>query len=114
MERLEKLLQSNRGTIYSQNGDGSTKHYAINQQAFPRGRVQTLVVEHPCLDIRGVINEMSDRNSARIPQHANAYVTSEFNGDTQHIRIDENGSGKETMHSVYAIQFYLVPSLPHR
>ena len=49
---------------------------------------------------------MSDKKSNFIPEDANAYVTSDFSPETQHLK--KYDSGKEKFYSVYAIQFYYV------
>ena len=94
MNKLERLTQDEFG--YRQDGwrvfDGNIR---------PAGKIITITVPNPCLDISSVIDEFAARDSVLIPKNANAYVASDFNGDTQHLR-----DGKPF--SVYAIQFYQV------
>ena len=94
MPTLQKLLQDDEGRLYH-----AAKTPVREAKVFRIGKLQTIVVKHPCLDINGEIEQLIARESPVIPKHANAYVASEFNSDTQHLR-------GEKFHSVYAIQFY--------
>lgn len=97
MEKLTKLIQDDDGDILKEN------IYINPSEIKTIGKIKTLMVQTPCLDISEVIDEMTERNSYFIPKLANAYVASDFNGSTQHVR---NLEGNEKMFSIYAIQFY--------
>lgn len=71
----------------------------------PVGKICTLVVANPCLDISNEIDKLTEGNSFIIPKGANAYVASDFSGDTQHIRKSDSG-GREKLYCVFAVQFY--------
>ena len=101
MDKLEKLTQDEFGTLHR-----SDSRVLRPEYAFLRGKISTLVVANPCFDISSVIDEMATMNSASIPSGANAYVASDFSGDTQHLR--KNGDGHEKLYSVFAVQFYYV------
>jgi len=101
MKTLQKLTQNEFGRLCLANGIEISSRNLLRS-----GKIKTLVVEHPCLDIYNVINEMSDKKSNFIPEDANAYVTSDFSPETQHLK--KYDSGKEKFYSVYAIQFYYV------
>ena len=106
MDKLEKLTQDG-GSLYRANGISSVHSSGV----YLRGKIRTLVVASPCFDISEVIDEMAGRDSLFIPKGANAYVASDFNGGTQHVRQD--GSERDTkMYSVYALQFYSCNYLP--
>jgi len=100
MNRLEKLTQNEDGRLYQADGMVLTPERTI-----PKGKIRTLVVANPCLDISNVIDEMTERNSAFVPEGANAYVASDFSGDTQHLRKSDLGKS-ERLYSVFAVQFY--------
>jgi len=100
MEKLEKLTQDETGRLHRANGDWIRPGYAV-----PIGKMGTIVVANPCLDISKFINEMLERNSVVIPREANAYVVSDFSGDTQHLRKSDL-EGHEEFYAVYAFQFY--------
>jgi len=97
MEKLEKLTQGEFGLI-------RPPYYgsAPVDNAYVVDKIKTITVQHPS-DISSAIDEMAERDSVLIPKDANAYVASDFNPETQHIRKTENG---EVFCSVYAIQFY--------
>ena len=101
MEKLERLTQDESGLLHRADGKKLRPEFA-----YPKGKIKTIVLANPSSDdISSVINEMTERKSAFIPEGANAYVTSDFSGDTQHLRkSDLEGHGK--FYSVYAIQFY--------
>ena len=106
-KKLQKLLQVPWGELYFDNGPKINLEDRIpplNSRQIDR--IKTLVVRNPCLEIGAVIDEMVQQGSAFIPKSANAYVVSDFNGDTQQVRKDEEG--REHMFSVYAVQFYYV------
>ena len=98
MDGLEKLTQGEDGAFYQADGRALSPEYVI-----PKGKIKTLVVENPCIDISSIIDEMAARKSVFVPKGANAYVASDFSGDTQHVRksgLHEKG------YSVFAVQFY--------
>ena len=95
MEKLQRLIQEETGSLCTKD---RTQIFGWYEKSL--GKIQTLVVQNPCLDINRVINELAEQDSLFIPHGANAYVASDFNGSTNHIRED----GKQW--SVYAIQFY--------
>ena len=100
MEKLEKLTQDEEGILYKEGGEIVQRSYAVLT-----GKIKTLVVSHPCMDISKVIDGLVERESVFIPRDANAYVTSDFSGETQHIR---KSKGQEKFYSVFAIQFYFI------
>ena len=100
MAKLEKLTQDESGILHRADGRVLHPEYAI-----PKGKIRTLVIEHPCLDISRVIDEMTERNSVLIPGGSNAYAVSDFSGDTQHERKSDV-EGRKKPCSVYAVQFY--------
>ena len=69
--------------------------------AYPVGIPITEIVENPVVNDGYVVEEMVRRESPRIQRRANAYIISNFDPGTQHVR---NGR----MYSVYAVQFYYV------
>jgi len=99
MNKLEKLTQDEDGTLHRADGRVLSPEYAI-----PKGKIRTLVEANPA-DISRVINEMTERKSLFIPEGANAYVSSDFSGDTQHLRKSDL-EGHEKFYSVFAVQFY--------
>ena len=99
MAKLQRLTQDELGRLFR--ADGS---HVFKQDIELVDKIKTLVVQHPCLDISAVIDEMCERNSAFVPRDANSYVASDFNGDTQHVRKNPE-TNKENVFSVYAIQF---------
>ncbi|MBI2672935.1 hypothetical protein HYX19_01625 [Candidatus Woesearchaeota archaeon] len=100
MNRLEKLTQDEDGILHRADGRVLSPEYAI-----PKGKIRPLVIANPCFDISSVINEMTERKSVFIPCGANAYVASDFSGDTQHLRKSDL-EGHERFYSVFAVQFY--------
>ncbi len=98
MEKLEKLAQDIFGNPCNPNGT------LFRSRPYPKGKITTITVENPCLDISIVIDEMAEKDDVTIPINANAYIVSDFNCSTQHTRKDPNG--KEKAYSVYAVQFY--------
>ena len=104
MKKLEKLTQNKFGTLSLANGEEIRNEYI-----FVCDKIKTLVIEHPCLEISNVINEMANRNSLFIPKNANAYITSDFSANTQHLKKDNLGN--EKFYSVFAIQFYNIFNL---
>jgi len=100
MNKLEKLTQNESGTLHRADGSILSPQYAIH-----KGKIRPLVVANPCIDISNVIDEMTKEKSVFIPPGANAYVASDFSGDTQHLR-KSNLEGDEKFYCVYAIQFY--------
>ena len=100
MNKLERLAQDEDGILRQANGKVLSPEYAV-----PKGKIRTLVIANPCLDISKAIDKMTERKSVLIPNGANAYVTSDFSGETQHIRkSDSEKNGKN--YSVFAVQFY--------
>jgi hypothetical protein len=104
MRELEKLSQDESGRLYRANGVVLHPEFA-----FPEGKIKTLVIANPCLDISDEINKMVETNSAFIPKRANAYISSDFSGDTQHLR-KANLEGQQKFYCVFAVQFYCIPS----
>ena len=99
MDKLEKLTQDESGILHR--ADGRELH---PQCAVPKGKITTIVESNPC-DIDGVIAGMAERDSVVIPKGANAYVASDWNPDTQHLR-KSNLEGDGKFYSVFAVQFY--------
>lgn len=100
MNTLERLMQDEDGYIERKDGTAVSEMELIRM-----GQLKTIVVQNPCADIGEVLNKMAERNSSLIPNYANAYVASDFDGDTQHVRRDSE-TGSKKMYSVYAVQFY--------
>ncbi len=100
MDKLEKLTQDESGKLYHANGAKTIPEFTI-----PIGKIRTLVLANPCLDVSNEIDKMTERNSFFIPKGANAYVASDFNGDTQHLR-ESDLEGSKKSYSVFAVQFY--------
>ena len=105
-QKLERLIQTEDKNYFLLRED--IEIWAKNIQYI--GKIKTLVAEHPCLDISNLIDKMTDDNSDFIPKMANAYVSSEFNPSTQHLKIIPGG--KEKFYSIYAIQFYKINRNP--
>jgi hypothetical protein len=104
MGKLEKLIQDSDGSLRDSDSN------LISPDDLSRmGKMITLVVVNPS-DVHSEIEKMAKRDSVAIPPGSNAYVASDFSGDTQHIRKDEKGN--EKMCSVYAVQFYYLRELP--
>lgn len=102
MEKLEKLTQEDNGKILDKEGHEITQKFL-----FQVGKIRTLVVANPILDVSKEIDKMAEQNSCFIPQGANAYVASDWNPDTQHLRktdLEEH----EKLYSVFAVQFYYI------
>ena len=100
MTKLQRLKQDELDNLFKADGSRIPK-----KDIWIVDKIKTLTVEHPCLDISAVIDEMSERKSAFVPDFANAYVASDFNGDTQHVR-QSSETKEERMFAVYAVQFY--------
>lgn len=101
MNELERLTQTDEGRFYRGNIEVDRRN------VYHVGRITTLTVPSPCLDISEFMRELANRDSAFIPTQATAYVASDFSGDTQHVRESGEG-GVKRVYSVYAIQFYYV------
>ncbi len=101
MEQLERLTQGAFGDLHRADGTSLRK-----EQVEGVGRITTIVVPNPEINAASVIDGLAQRDSPLIPPRANAYVISDFNGDTQHIRKDD--AGQERMYATYAVQFYWV------
>ena len=99
MKKLEKLTQNEFGELFF------SDDREISTNVSKRGKIKTLVVEHPCLEISNVITEMFNKKSNFIPERTNAYITSDFSAETQHLKENKK------FYSVYAIQFYYVYGL---
>ena len=102
MDKLEKLTQEESGVFHRANGDILSPRFTI-----PVGKIRAIVVANPCLDVSEEINKMTKRKSILIPRLANAYVASDFSGDTQHLRKSDL-EGHEKFYCVFAVQFYYV------
>lgn len=100
MGKLEKLTQDEEGYLFREDG---TRIEKINRV----GKLITLIVQNPEYIIDETIKEMAKSNSVLVPKIANAYLRSDFNGGSQHIRINDSTS-KESFYSTYAVQFYLI------
>lgn len=100
MANLEKLTQDAEGSI-----SRIDESYISQRVIYRRGKMQTLVLQNP-ESPDSFIKNLSD-DSAFIPSRANAYLASEFNPDTQHIRKPKEDK-REKIFSVYAIQFYKI------
>ena len=98
MEKLERLTQDKDGFLYMENGS----FIGVNSIRLI-GKIKTFVVQNPCLDFSKVIDEIVEKDSRFANSYANAYVVSDFNSDTQHIKEEDNG---EKVYSTYAVQFY--------
>lgn len=97
-------------------GKGCDKLYALTMWQLdlfskynalvPKGKPIPLVVQNPSnsATLDHLLQNFFANKSALIPEGANAYAASDFIGDTQHFRKDENDNEKQF--SVYAIQFY--------
>ncbi len=93
MKSLTRLIQDEEGVI-------SYKGQFIEKYKLKIvGKLTTLLIKNPCLDIQSEIDELTEIDSFLIPKNANSYISSEFNPDTQHTRLSGN-------YSVYALQFY--------
>lgn len=101
MEKLEKLIQDGEAGIFYPNGN-----IIYSKEITPLGKIKTIVVKNPC-NIKEHIDELTARDSTIIPKNANAYLVSDWNPDTQHIRKDDS-KNKGEIYSVFAIQFYYV------
>jgi hypothetical protein len=101
MQKLEKLIQNKEGALFR-----SDNSRILKDELSLRGKIRSLVIENPCFEISDEIDFMAERGSMFIPEDANAYVASDFSGDTQHLRKSENDV--EKFYSVYAVQFYKV------
>ncbi len=99
MTKLEQLTNDTMGFLYK--ADKTRLEEGEMTRVLRAGKPLPILVKNPCLDISSVLDEMAEQDSALIPDGANAYVASDFNPDTQHIR-----EGKA--YSVYAVQFYNV------
>lgn len=106
MEKLERLTQDKYGLLHLAGGRVLNPEFVAR-----KGKIKTLVVaDSSSDDISKVINEMTEKEPALIPKGANSYVTSDFSGETQHLRkIDSEGH--EKVYSVYAIQFYFAGNI---
>lgn len=98
MKKLERLIQNESGQIF-----GEDKHHILSRSLIPQGKIRTIVIKNPCLDISSNIDEMIEKEIICFPPQANSYVISDFNGGAQYIKECE---GKEEVYSIYAIQFY--------
>jgi len=105
MEKLERLVLNDDGELCR-----SGNFYPESKMPIPKdiialaGAIKVLPVENPCLDISKIIDEMTERNSAFIPENANSYLASDFNPAAQYIK--EDAAGNKKIYSDYAIQFY--------
>lgn len=102
MRCLEKLTQDEFGTIHRGNGEQLPHLYVL-----PVGKIRTLVVANPVLDISDSIHALAENYPSSIPLEANAYVASDFSGDTQHLR-KSTLEGNEKFYCVFAVQFYFI------
>ena len=100
-KRLERLTQDESGRLHRPDGRQLNPECAL-----PRGKLRTLVVQNPCIDVSRVIDNMVEEYPSSVPVDANSYLVSDFCGDTQHVRRDGDGNEIEGMFSVYALQFY--------
>lgn len=82
------------------------KPLSMWEEIQPIGKLSTLVIKNPCLDLSYEVNRLAEQGSPVIPKYANSYVISDFNPATQHIKKDQNDA--ESFYSVYAVKFYRV------
>lgn len=97
MKKLERLTQEGYHTFLNEKRERVQGPISI-------GPVITELTE-TLIPPAKIIENMQKRDSPSVPKIANAYVISEYNGSTNHIRIIE---GREKQFTVYAIQFYLM------
>nr|MBA4405632.1 hypothetical protein [Nanoarchaeum sp.] len=102
MEKLERLIQTESGRLHRWGNK-----IIAQRNVLLVGKITTLAVPSPCLDISEYMDELAHRDSAFIPTLANAYVASDFSCDTQHIR-ELKGLGVKKIYSIFAIQFYRI------
>lgn len=98
--QLERFTQDEQGNVYRANGTP-----ADSSELILSGRIKTLSVPNPCLDVSKHIDQLAAEGSRIIPPLANAYTVSDFSGETQKVH---NIKGAEVNFSVYAVQFYIV------
>lgn len=100
MKKLERLTQEEDGEFrIFPNGP------LLNQsQVWHIGKIKTYITRE-CLGATLEIERMTPENSDFVPEGANSYVISDFNGMTQHLRPDLHGKG-QINYAVYAVQFY--------
>ncbi len=93
----EKLLRLHHGFV-------EDLKYS-DKKILPKGRPRTLVVQNPSNDntLDNILQDLFEKKSWFIAKDANAYVASEFNVSTEHLR---NVDGEDKQFSVYAVQFY--------
>lgn len=101
MDKLERLTQGAFSDLHRADGTSLRK-----EQVESVGKIMTITVPNPEINATIAIDRMAQENSPRIPSRANAYVISDFSGETQHIRKDNDGI--ERMYATYAIQFYWI------
>ncbi|MBI4141675.1 hypothetical protein HY484_01995, partial [Candidatus Woesearchaeota archaeon] len=80
MTKLQKLTQDEEGHLFRKDGS-MVKHDDFGLV----GRIQTLILQNG-VEVSRTIDEMAERKSAWLPRWTNAYVASDFDGSTQHIR----------------------------
>jgi len=103
---MERLLQLQDGSLASKSGQRIQIDYPT-----PVGEIITLVVKNPSSpeELEDIITDMVNKEQLKIPPKANAFVSSNFNPDTQYVKPDENGEPK--VYSTYGIQFYDKPRI---
>lgn len=92
MKKLEKLKQDKSGLLYRMNGD-------IVKNEIRVGQLRVIALQNPVVDIQYFIDELTQRQSAIIPEGTNAYSASDFNYEAQFLKNNK-------AFSCYALQFY--------
>jgi hypothetical protein len=91
---LERLRQDEDGFLYREHG-------GLLRRERRMGRLRTIRAKNPVVDIGYVVNKMIENGELTVPEMSNAFLSSDFNPDTQFVRGGE-------IFSCYAIQFYRV------
>ena len=100
MINLEKLTQGEDGKIYRPD-----KTCLRCKNAVTKGKLKTIIVPNRCSDILRIIRAIAEGDSNFIPEDANAYLVSDINVDTRHMR-KVNSNGDKESYLIYALQFY--------
>jgi len=93
MRKLEHLQEDEQGKLFRKDGKPFPNNYA-----YKVSRIKTLTMKTDC-KTQEVIDALTRSNSAFIPKDANAYIASDFNRCTDHLR-------GEDAYTVLAFQFY--------
>ncbi|MEK6906772.1 MAG: hypothetical protein AABW81_04065 [Nanoarchaeota archaeon] len=92
MRKIQKLIQKESGFLCKEDR-------TLVRNEMRVGKLVTITLQNPVIDVNYHINELIDRKSVIIPDNANAYSISEFNPSAQFLK-----DGKA--YSCYALQFY--------